>query len=209
MQLTNSCTIVFAKAPRPGTTKTRLIPLLGADGAAALQARLVEHTLVTAKAAAVGSVALYGTPAADEFLRTCAGRYDVPLVDQCEGDLGKRMHAALDNAFAQSACVLLIGSDCPALTVRHLRSAERALADGHDAVFVPTEDGGYALVGLTRIHSKLFSDICWSTSRVMEATRTRLRELGFNWTELETLWDVDRPADYVRLMASGLVAATG
>lgn len=203
MQLTNSCIIVFAKAPRPGTTKTRLIPLLGAEGAAALQARLIEHTLVTATAATRVSVRLYGTPATDEFLRNCAERHDVPLLSQSEGDLGERMRSAFDDAFAHSACVLLIGTDCPALTVRHLESASRALSQGCDAIFVPTEDGGYALIGLTRTHPELFSEISWSTSRVMEETRTRLRELEFDWRELETLWDVDRPDDYARLMDNG------
>ncbi len=205
MKMTSSCIVVFAKAPQAGTTKTRLIPLLGADRAAALQARLIEHTLVTAKAADVGPVWLYGTAITDKFLSACARHHDVPLVDQSEGDLGKRMRSAFEKAFEHSACVLLIGSDCPALTVRHLREAAHALAQGLDAVFIPTEDGGYALIGLTRTDPKLFSDICWSTSDVMDETRARLRELRFEWTELETLWDVDRPADYVRLIESGFV----
>lgn len=209
MQLTSSCIVVFAKAPRPGTTKTRLIPLLGAAGAAAFQARMIEHTLVTAQAAEVGPVQLYGTAITDGFLSTCADRYGVPLVEQSQGDLGVRMRAAFEKALAKSAGVVLIGSDCPALTVAHLRSAARALSEGHDAVFIPTEDGGYALIGLTRTHARLFSEISWSTSGVMEETRARLRELGFDWTELETLWDVDRPADYARLAQDNLLPFQG
>lgn len=209
MQRTSSCIVVFAKAPQPGATKTRLIPLLGAVGAAAFQARMIQHTLVTAQAADLGPVQLYGTAITDEYLCACAARYGALLVKQSQGDLGDRMHAAFEKALAQSACVLLIGSDCPALTVAHLRDAARALSQGHDAVFIPTEDGGYALIGLTRAHPRLFSEISWSTSSVMEETRARLRELRFDWTELETLWDVDRPADYARLTKDNLLPFQG
>jgi glycosyltransferase A (GT-A) superfamily protein (DUF2064 family) len=72
-------------------------------------------------------------------------------------------------------------------------------------VFSPTEDGGYALIGLTRCDERLFEGIAWSTPRVMDETRARLRGLGWRWRELDTLWDVDRPADYERLVASALL----
>ena len=199
--------IVFAKAPRPGATKTRLIPLLGADGAASVHAHLIEHTLATAKSAAVGPVELHGAPADDAFLRACESRYEVALVDQCEGDLGERMRSAFERGLADAKNVLLIGSDCPALEARHLRSAAHALAEGHDAVFCPTEDGGYALIGLARSDPALFSAISWGTSAVMGETRVHLSELGWRWAELETLWDVDRPEDYARLVECSLLDA--
>ncbi|HYH43804.1 MAG TPA: TIGR04282 family arsenosugar biosynthesis glycosyltransferase [Burkholderiales bacterium] len=199
--------IVFAKAPRPGSAKTRLIPLLGAEGAAALHARLIEHTLATARSAGIGPVELHGTPANDDFLRECASRHAVALVEQCEGGLGERMHGAFEDALGETRPVLLIGSDCPALTAGHLRRAAHALCEGHDAVFVPTDDGGYALIGLTRAHARLFAGIAWSTPAVMRETRARLTEIGWQWAELETLWDVDRPEDYARLRESGLLSA--
>ena len=115
------------------------------------------------------------------------------------------MLAAFEAALAAHARVLLIGSDCPALTARHLRQAERALRDGNDAVLAPSEDGGYALIGLTRCDARLFAGIAWSGASVMEDTRARLTELGWRWRELDTLWDVDRPEDYARLMDSGLL----
>jgi rSAM/selenodomain-associated transferase 1 len=199
--------IVFAKAPRPGAAKTRLIPVLGRDGAAALHARLIEHTLATAKSAGIGPVELHGAPASDPSLRACALRHQVALVDQSVGDLGERMRCAFERALADARNVLLIGSDCPALEARHLRSATDALAEGCDAAFAPTEDGGYALVGLTRLDPSLFSNITWSTAAVMGETRSRLAGLGWQWLELETLWDVDRPEDYARLAKSGWGAA--
>ena len=102
---------------------------------------------------------------------------------------------------------ILIGSDCPALRARHLRHADQALRDGADAVFVPCEDGGYALIGLNRVDRRLFDGIAWGGDAVMAETRRRLAALGWQWRELETLWDVDRPEDYERLVASRLLGA--
>lgn len=197
---------MFAKAPRPGAVKTRLIPLLGAEGAAALHARLIKHTLATARRAGAAMLELHGAPADDPFLRFCAARYNARLVEQCEGDLGARMHHAFERALADCRHALLIGTDCPSLSAHHLRSAGQALSDGNDAVLVPVEDGGYALVGLARCDARLFEGIGWSGPAVMDETRTRLRELDWRWTELESLWDVDRPADYERLLASAALA---
>jgi rSAM/selenodomain-associated transferase 1 len=200
--------IVFARAPVPGQSKTRLVPLLGAEGAAALHVRLVKHALATARKAAFARTELCCAPDADDpFFRFCAARYGVELAAQAEGDLGARMHAAFERALVASPRVLIVGSDCPALTARHLRHADRALHDGADAVFVPCEDGGYALIGLARADRRLFEDIAWGGEAVMASTRERLAALGWQWRELETLWDVDRPEDYERLVAGRLLAS--
>jgi len=200
--------LVFAKAPRPGLAKTRLAPLLGAEGAAALHAKLIKHTLETARRAGLGDLELHGDPADDDFLRFCTGRYDARLLPQTAGNLGERMCAALMQALRTCAYAILVGSDCPALTARHLRLAAKALEDGRDAVFVPAEDGGYALIGLARCDARIFQAIAWGTAQVMEETRSRLTRLAWQWQELETLWDVDTPDDYRRLVASGLLGRT-
>lgn len=205
MPRTGSLIIVFARAPHPGAAKTRLIPLLGQDGAAALHARLVEHALATAARAGLGAVELHGTPACDPFLRACAARHGATLKVQIEGDLGERMYAAALGALTEHEGVILTGSDCPALGPGHLRTAARMLGQGHDAVLAPAEDGGYTLIALGRCDRRLFDGVPWSTSTVMEATRRRLRMLGWRWHELETLWDVDRPTDYGRLVDSNLL----
>jgi rSAM/selenodomain-associated transferase 1 len=119
-------------------------------------------------------------------------------------DLGRRMSRAFDHAFAAGRQLIVVGSDCPALTPAHLRAAARALAFD-DAVFTPAEDGGYVLVGLARRMAAVFQRIEWSTDRVMADTRDRLREAGARWRELPVLWDVDRPADYARLRREGLL----
>ena len=206
--MSSTAVIVFAKAPEPGAVKTRLVPLLGAEGAAALHAKLVKRTLDTARAASFKRIELHCAPdAADPFFRFCEGRYAVTLDAQVAGDLGKRMLSAFEKALATHACVLLVGTDCPALAARHLRQAEKALRDGADAVFTPCEDGGYALIGLRRVDARLFDDIAWGGDSVMAETRSRLKQLGWNWRELETLRDVDRPEDYARLVASRLLDA--
>jgi rSAM/selenodomain-associated transferase 1 len=193
--------IVFAKAPRPGAVKTRLIPHLGASGAAELHARLIEHTLATARTLADVEFELHGSATDDEGLRACARKHGIALIAQAEGDLGARMHAAFTRALVTDRCsaVVLIGSDCPAITARFLHDAFERLRDGCDAVLGPAEDGGYVLVGLTQPAPALFAGIEWSTAAVMEQTRDRLRQLQWRWHELPTLWDVDRPADYERL----------
>lgn len=202
----NTALIVFAKAPRPGAAKTRLVPLLGAEGAAALHARLIRHSLATACASGLRPLELHGAPdAEDPFLRGCADVCDIPLVPQTGDELGERMRNALERALANVPRVILIGTDCAALTVRHLREARDALVARNDAVFVPTEDGGFALIGATRCESRLFEGIAWGGAVVMSAMRTRLAAMGWRWQELETLWDVDRPGDYERLVASGLM----
>ena len=192
--------IVFAKAPQPGEAKTRLIPALGPAGAAALHARLLEQTLETAKAAELREVELCCAPdASHPFFAACAATYGVVLTEQGSGDLGDRMHRAVERALGAAARVILIGSDCAVMTPGYLGAAEARLALGSDVVLGPAEDGGYVLVALARNDRALFEGIPWGSAAVLEETRARLRALGWGWRELETLWDVDRPADLERL----------
>ena len=193
---------VLAKAPIAGFAKTRLIPVLGARGAAVLQERLVERAVETACAAAIGPVTLWTTP--DEshpVFQSIGARLGITLARQADGDLGARMLAAIT---AANTCVLLIGSDCPALTLDHLRAAADVLRDRAPAVVIPAEDGGYALIGLRTSEPALFSDMPWSTPGVMDETRRRLRTLGLTWHEPTTLWDVDLPQDLERMRGIGL-----
>jgi hypothetical protein len=198
--------LVFAKAPRPGTVKTRLIPLLGPERAAALHRTLVAHSLAAASAAAIGPVELWCAPdCGDAFLQDCAGTYGAILRTQIDGSLGARMLHAFEHALQVARGAVLIGTDCPVLGTEHIREAAHTLAAGDTAAFCPAEDGGYALIGLTRCDARLFDAIRWSEASVMADTRARLRELGWRWRELATLWDVDRPEDYQRLVSSGVL----
>jgi len=192
--------LVFAKTPVPGEVKTRLIPALGAAGAAALHERLVARALATAVAAGVGRVELCCAPdAAHPVLVELARAHGATLAVQGPGDLGDRMRAAFERALAGAPAAIVIGGDCPALAPRHLREAAATLAGGDDAVLAPAEDGGYVLIGLTHASDSLFDGIEWGGPTVMAQTRERLAALGWWWRELETLWDVDRPEDVARL----------
>lgn len=196
---------VFAKAPVAGHVKTRLSGLLGADGAAGLHAGLVRHALATAVQARIGPVELWCAPdASHEFFVRCAGETGATLRSQCGADLGARMAHAFDCAHASGGRLILIGCDCPALTVRHLQAVAAAFAS-HDAVFIPAEDGGYVLVALACPMPHVFERIDWGSANVMAVTRQRLEAARVSWHEMPALWDVDRPADYARLQREGLL----
>lgn len=200
---------VFARAPQAGAAKTRLIPALGAAGAARLQRRLTLHALAVAGRAALGGVTLWVAPdGRHRFFRALRHWGRIDLREQVGDDLGARMAAAFA---AHAGPLLLIGTDCPALRPEHLAAAARALGDGqsagNDAVFIPAEDGGYVLVGLRCPQPGLFTGVDWGSEQVMAQTRQRLSALGLRWCELPSLWDVDRPADLTRLaMLSGFTA---
>lgn len=212
--------IVFARAPVAGYAKTRLIPLLGPEGAALAQARFIRHTMAMANAwgdAAGGEVELWCTPdVGHPSFTECAYLFNLTLRIQPDGDLGARMWLALCAALRAGAPAVLVGADCPWLAAAHIAEAHRLLT-GCDAVFAPAEDGGYVLVGLARAVPELFAGIDWSTPRVMAQTRARARSAGAVLAELAPLPDVDTPDDWARLAAdrefahltTGMPARTG
>lgn len=190
---------VLARAPIAGAAKTRLIPRLGAQGAADLHARLVRHTLAQACSAGLGRVTLWCSPDdTHPFFAQCRASFDLDTRPQPAGDLGARMHAAF---LAAQGPLLLIGTDCPMLGPDLLREAATALLSGQDAAFCPAEDGGYGLVGLRHPRAGLFLDMDWGIETVMTETRQRLQSLGLSWHETTPVWDVDRPEDLDRLEA--------
>jgi rSAM/selenodomain-associated transferase 1 len=196
---TNTALVIFAKAPVAGSAKTRLIPALGAQGAAALAQRLLDHAVHIGMEAGFDYCELCATPDhSHAAFQRLAASYPLMLTAQGEGDLGERMHRALSRVLADHARVLLVGTDVPALTPAVLREAAAAL-DTCDAVFIPALDGGYALVGLTGAHAELFTEMPWSTPQVMQATRARARAAQIAWTELAPVADIDEPADLVHL----------
>ena len=191
---------VFARTAVSGDVKTRLIPRLGADGAARLQQILTARTVETALTANIGPVELWCTPDRSHSAMVALAERGVELHDQGPGGLGERMQRALEHALANADFAVLTGSDCPSLTPSDLQSAATALQEGSDVAFVPAEDGGYVLIAAKRCSHRLFDGIEWGRDTVMEETRLRLQELGWSWKELATRWDVDRPQDYDRLL---------
>lgn len=203
---------VMAKAPVPGLAKTRLAPVLGAGGAAALADRLLQHAVAQAVAAALGPVTLWCAP--DVRHPAFAGlqrQHGLALAEQAGADLGQRMariFASLHRAPAPDhpgTAVLLMGTDLPGITAHTLRAAAAALAQT-DAVFVPALDGGYGLVGLSAaaiarpgVLAGLFADMVWSTPQVMAVTRQRLQAAALRHTELPAVADIDTAEDLQHL----------
>jgi len=193
---------ILAKAPVPGAVKTRLVMMLGVDGAASLQDRFIRRTVETAAQADTGPVTLWTDP--DErhpVFRTLAERYSLTLARQPSGDLGARMLAPIVQA---NGPILVVGTDCPTLTAVHLRDSADALRSGAEVVVIPADDGGYVLIGMRRPIPDLFADMAWGTDAVMMETRRRLTNLGLPWREPAHLWDVDRPTDVRRMRREGL-----
>ncbi len=195
--------VVFAKAPVAGFAKTRLIPALGAQGAATLAHKMLSHTLAQALAAGAQTVELCMSPGpADPAWLGVALPQAVAQTDQGGGDLGERMNRALNRALSpQQGSVLLIGTDCPELTAAHLIDAAHQLSQ-HDAVMLPAADGGYVLLGLRAPCPSLFSGMAWSTAVVAAETLRRLASLGLKVWQGPVLHDVDEPADLEHLPAA-------
>jgi hypothetical protein len=192
--------VIFAKEPVPGRVKTRLIPALGAEGAAGLAAAMLERTIAEALATGL-DVELCGDP-------DPAGWHRGPplgLAVQGDGGLGERLARAAARAVGP---VLLIGTDCPGLDRDRLCAAAAALA-AHDAVVHPAEDGGFVLLGLSRFHPSLFEGIAWSTATVTAATIARIEALGWTLDVRETLRDIDDPSDLPPLPGGERVGVRG
>jgi rSAM/selenodomain-associated transferase 1 len=190
--------LIFARAPLAGEVKTRLIPVLGKEGAARLQARLLEQILGMALESRLAPVQLWCTPDTTHPLFQKAELEGVSLYTQQGDDLGQRMQHALDSALQEGGQAVLIGTDCPLMDAGYLAAAIEALC-GHEVVLGPAEDGGYVLLGVNRAGIDIYRGIEWGSDQVMQQTRALLQQAGIDWQELATLWDVDRPEDLSRL----------
>ncbi len=197
--------IIFARAPIAGKSKRRLIPALGPAGAAKLHTRMLEHMVDSACRAGTGPVLLYVTPTVEhESFAALARRNELEVRLQQGVDLGERMAAAFESVLAAYPGAVLIGSDCPGISVADLRQAARIIHEGaDDAVLGPTVDGGYCLIGLgKKPASRIFEQICWGQETVLAKTRKRMRESELRWVELAVKRDIDRPEDLVALPRS-------
>lgn len=187
--------IQFARSPREGEVKTRLIPHLGAAGACELHCELTRWTCGQLLASELGPVEL-----------AVAGGIDHPLFDNCRAqgvnriyaqqgaDLGQRMYHALHAGLARAACVILVGSDCPGIDPEYLQQAVLALCSA-SVVLGPAADGGYVLIGARRISEAVFSGIPWGTELVFAKTVQALDAARLDWVALPVLTDIDRPSD--------------
>lgn len=181
--------VLFARYPEAGACKTRLIPALGAERAAALHRTLTERTVDVLRGC--GPIELRFTGADRARFADWLGNH-IALVEQVPGDLTDRLLDALE-----PAPVIFFGADTPDLDTRHVAAAIDALAD-KEVVIGPAEDGGYYLIGVAQPHRFLFEDMPWSTDQVLPETLRRLEARGIAPVLLDPLADCDRPEDLER-----------
>lgn len=187
---------VFAKAPVPGTVKTRLVPPLTPHQAAQLHAAFIQDTLGRVADLDVVRYLACAPDTQHPFLAACAQRFRARRVAQGAGNLGARMERVATSLLARHRKVLLIGTDSPTVPLAFVTEAVRRL-DHAEIVFGPSADGGYYLVGLRRIVGGLFRDIAWGGPDVLVATLARLDPSRV--ALLPPWYDVDRPDDLARL----------
>jgi len=204
MQFPNARILIFAKAPQPGKVKTRLISRLGEAGASDFHEECICHVVERRSGANLAPVVLYAAPdATAPFFRGLANDYPIQLADQQGSGLGERMLSATRESLRGADAVVLTGTDAPALFNTHLRQALAYLYDGVDVVMQPAADGGYVMLGVCCAYPELFEDMPWGSNKVARLTRERCRSLELGLFELPLCWDIDRPADYDRLIAEG------
>lgn len=187
--------LIMARAPRPGQVKTRLKPLLGAQGCARLQAALIARTVLLAQQVAPSGTFL----AIDQVACGTRGSgSNVTVLVQRGDNLGARMHASVEDVLvAHHGPVAVIGTDAPTLTPAHLRQAAAAIADGQDAVFGPALDGGYYRLCLGRPTPELFAidPTLWGGPQVLSASLRAAETAGLRIGLLAPLRDLDTPTD--------------
>jgi uncharacterized protein len=184
--------MIFTRYPIQGSVKTRLIPLLGDSGACILHQKMVLHTLE--KLDPFSSLQIWYEGAGEIEMRKWLGCKYI-YKQQTQGDLGERMLHAFREAFAAGETkALLVGTDCPGITLMHVEEALLKL-DQSDVVVGPAKDGGYYLIGMKAAHEDLFRAVPWGTDQVFQITEERARKERLEISLLEELADVDRPED--------------
>jgi uncharacterized protein len=201
----NLCALaVMTKAPRAGQVKTRLVPPLTAEEAAELNAAFLRDLSMSIIRACEMSpakpVAVFTPPGAESAYENILPA-EFSLLPQRGDNFGERLIFAVEDLFAAGfASVCLINSDSPAVSAQNFAEAAIELAEPPDRIVLgPADDGGYYLIGLKRMHRRLFEEIDWSTERVFEQTKQRAAELDLRVHELAPGVDVDDASALRRL----------
>lgn len=190
-----ACICVFAKPPRPGHAKTRLIPELGEAGAAALAEAFFRDTWAAVLRIGWAHPVLATTDVSAPEWKLPRGTVMWP---QGPGNLGQRLEQILRRALETHSMAIAVGTDAPGLPAALLDAARDGLRTA-DAVLGPSHDGGFYLLGVRRYPTGLFDGVPWSTSRTFARALGCLRAHRLTTTVLPPWFDVDRPADLARL----------
>jgi uncharacterized protein len=202
---TETCAIaVMAKASAPGRTKTRLVPPLTFDEAAALNTAFLQdvadNLLLAGRHAGIAGYVAFAPPGSEDFFRGILPS-PIGLIDACLPTLGDCLVRTTQEIFARGhGTAVLLNADSPTLPTGFLIEAADVLAEpGERAVLGPSSDGSYYLVGLKSVHRRLFEDIAWSTAQVAAQTLERAREINLDVHVLPAWYDVDDVEDLRRL----------
>jgi len=206
-----SCAIaVMAKASQPGRTKTRLVPPLTHEEAAAFNTAFLQDVagnLIAASVKAdIAGYMAYGPPGSEPFFEAILPG-EIGLIESWQPNFGDCLFRAAAVLLGSGyACACVLNADSPTLPTSLLvETAERLAAPGDRIVLGPSNDGGYYLLGLKRSHRRLFDDIDWSTERVAGQTLERAAELGLEVVMLPEWYDVD-DAQALRTLAGEVLA---
>lgn len=192
----NRAIIIMAKVPEAGKVKTRLQPFLTPEQSAKLANCLLQDTINKAKSLKYKLIIAYSPIEKSSFFDSF---HSIKLVAQSGKDLGERMFNAFEFAFSQTLdSVVMIGTDSPTFPPEFIEKAFDFL-DTSDAVLGKTEDGGFYLIGLSRLDKRIFQNVEWSSEKTFEQTKNNLARLDFSLTELPIWYDVDEPKDLERL----------
>jgi rSAM/selenodomain-associated transferase 1 len=184
--------IIFIKNKEKGKVKTRLAATVGNDEALNIYEQLLELTKDVTKKTSTTRYVYYSS--------------HIEMIDEGEtdyfnkktqrgADLGARMNNAFEDILQQHKYAVIIGSDCAALTTQIIESAFESLTS-HDLVIGPALDGGYYLLGMKKLHNKLFQDIVWSTETVLQDTLLQAQKTNLSVHQLQTLSDIDNEIDW-------------
>jgi len=210
---TGSCGAVMAKASAPGRTKTRLVPPLTFEQAAALNTAFLRdvagNLLLAGRHAPIAGYVAFAPAGTEEFFHRTLPP-DIGLIDACLPNLGDCLLRTIEEIFARGhASAVVINSDSPTLpTALLIEAADALTSSGERAVLGPSTDGGYYLLRLKTAHSRLFEGITWGTERVAAQTLERARELKLEVHMLPAWYDID-DVEGLRRLHRELGAARG
>lgn len=187
---------IICKTPIPGQSKTRLIPLVGAEGAAELAGCFLRDIAATISdlpaTLACRGYAIFAPEGSEARLRVHLPD-EFALICRRDATLGSVLLGAVRDARARGHdCAVLVNADSPTLSHELLAEAVAAIrAPGPRVVLGPAIDGGYYLIALKHDYPELFDDIPWSTSGVYAATVRRAGAIGLPVVTLPPWYDVD------------------
>jgi rSAM/selenodomain-associated transferase 1 len=186
---------IFTKAPIPGNVKTRLAREIGPEKATELHISMFEHILSMSDSLPDTDIEIWYTPEKPHSYFKKFKELHFTTKEQTGEDLGDRMFAAIKGGLLNYESVILVGSDCPFITTKHLQEAFDILTAGYSYTFIPAVDGGFVLIGATEIEDVIFGGVSWGSSGVMNKIEENLTLHDKSYRLLIPLRDIDRKSD--------------